>query len=148
MSLTLEKVLSKIEKGAEEWLEVLRNRKKQTEEGETLTEMVPKLIGHIEKVEQEFEEQPEGDRPVAEKEVSVGLTTDREAAAAGETGSEQATGEDTEQVDKMARWINPQTKMKWQSPRTKTKWQNPRTKTIRQLEVRERNQGQFLLSAG
>ena len=51
MSPTLEKALSKIEKGAEEWLEVLRSRKKQVEEGETSTEMVPKLIGHIEKVE-------------------------------------------------------------------------------------------------
>ena len=74
MSPALEKALSKIEKGAEEWLEVLHSRKKQVEEGETSTEMVPKLIGHVEKVEEEeFEEQPEGDRPVAEKEVSGGL---------------------------------------------------------------------------
>ena len=104
MSPTLEKALSEIEKGAEEWLEVLRSRKKQVEEGETSTETVPKLIGHIEKVEQEeFEEQPEGDRPVAEKEVSGGLMADREVAAAGEIGGEQATGENIEQVDKTAK---------------------------------------------
>ena len=104
MNPTLEKALSKIEKWAEEQLEVLRSRKKKVEEGETSTEMVPKLIGHVEKVEQEeFEEQLEGDRPVAEKEVSVGLTADREAAAAGEIGSEQATGENIEQVDEMAK---------------------------------------------
>ena len=89
MSPALEKALSEIEKGAEEWLEVLCSRKKQVEEGETLTETVPKLIGHIEKVEQEeLEEQPEGDRPVAEKEVSGGLMADREVAAAGEIGGE------------------------------------------------------------
>ena len=105
MSPALEKALSEIEKGAEERLEVLRSRKKQVEEGETSTEMVPKLIGHIEKVEQEeSEEQLKGDRPVAEKEVSGSLTADREAAAAGEIGGEQATGEDTEQGDKM---VNP-----------------------------------------
>ena len=104
MSPALEKALSEIEKGAEEWLEVLRSRKKQVEEGETSMETVPKLIGHVEKVEQEeFEEQPEGDRYVAEKEVSGGLTADREAAAAGEIGSEQATGENIEQVDETAK---------------------------------------------
>ena len=96
--------MSEIEKGAEEWLEVLRSKKKQVEEGETLMETVPKLIGHIEKVEQEeFEEQPEGDRPVAEKEVSGGLMADREAAAVGEIGGEQATGENIEQIDKTAK---------------------------------------------
>ena len=104
MSPALEKALSKIEKGAEERLEVLCSRKKQVEERETSTETVPKLIGYVEKVEQEeFEEQLEGDGPVAEKEVSGSLTTDRKAAAAGEIGSEQATSENIEQDDKMAK---------------------------------------------
>ena len=67
-------------------------------------ETVQKLIGHVEKVEQEeFEEQLEGDRPVAEKEVSGILTADREVAAAGEIGGEQATGENKEQVDETAK---------------------------------------------
>ena len=118
MSSVLEKALSKIEKGAEEWLEVLRSRKKQVEEGETSTKTVPKLIGHVEKVEQEeFEEQPEGDRPVAEKEVSGGLTADREAAAAGEIGGEQVTSE-----NKLTKRLSPWTKVKWQNPWIKTKW--------------------------
>ena len=104
MSPALEKALSEIEKGAKEQLEVLRSRKKQVEEGKTLAETVPKLIGHVEKVEQEeFEEQPEGDRPVAEKEVSGGLTADREAAATGEIRGEQATGENVEQLDETAK---------------------------------------------
>ena len=97
MSPTLEEALSEIEKGAEERFEVLRGRKKQVEEGETLAETVPKLIGHVEKVEQEeFKEQSEGDRPV---EVSGSLMADREAAAAREICGEQATGENIEQVD-------------------------------------------------
>ena len=137
MSPVLEKALSEMEKGAEEWLEVLRSKKKQVEEGETSAETVPKLISHIEKVEQEqFKEQPEGDRPVAEKEVSGGLTADREVAAAGKIRGEQATSENVEQFHKMAK------------PTDKMKWQNPQTKTIRQLEVQEGNQGQLPLSAG
>ena len=50
MSPALEKALSEIEKGAEERLEVLCSRKKRVEEGETSTEMVPKLIGHVERL--------------------------------------------------------------------------------------------------
>ena len=104
MSPTLEKALSEIEKGAEERLEVLRSQKKQVEEGEASTETVPRLVGHIEKVEpEEFEEQPEDDRPVAENEVSGRLTADWEATAVGEKGGEQATGEDIEQVDEVAK---------------------------------------------
>ena len=53
MSPALEKALSKIEKGAEERLEVLQSQKKQVEEGEALMETVPRLVGHVEKVEQE-----------------------------------------------------------------------------------------------
>ena len=88
--------------------------------------MVPKLIGHIEKVEQEeFEEQPEGDRPVAEKEVSGGLTADREAAAAGEIGSEQATSENIEQVDETAK---PMDKGEMAKPMDKDKMVEPTDK--------------------
>ena len=50
MSPVLEKALSEIEK---EWLEVLWSRKKQVEEEESSVKPVPKLIGHIEKVEEE-----------------------------------------------------------------------------------------------
>ena len=63
------------------------------EMGEVSVETVPKLIGHVEKVEKEDvdkeREQIEGDDPAAEKEVSGGLTADREAAVAG--GAEQMT---------------------------------------------------------
>ena len=58
-------------------------------------ETVPKLIGHMEKVEEEDleeqMEQTEGGHPAAEKEVSGGLMADREVAVAGEAGGEQMT---------------------------------------------------------
>ena len=95
MSPALEQAFSEIEKGAEERLEVLRSKKECVEAGEVLAEMVPKLIGHVEKVEEEDldeqMEQTEGGHPAAEKEVGGGLTADREAAVAGEAGGEQMT---------------------------------------------------------
>ena len=95
MSPALEQAFSKIEKGAEERLEILRSKKECVEVGEVLVETVPKLIGHVEKVEEEDldeqMEQTEGGHPAAEKEVGCGLTADREAAVAGEAGGEQTT---------------------------------------------------------
>ena len=71
MSPALEQAFSEIEKGAEERLEVLRSKKERVEAGEVLAEMVPKLIGHVEKVEEEDlderMEQTEGGHPTAEK---------------------------------------------------------------------------------
>ena len=65
---------------------------------------MPKLIGHIEKVEEEeIEDEQEGHKAVAEKEVSGGQTADRRAAAAEEAGGEQTVGKDTEGIDEMAR---------------------------------------------
>ena len=55
--------------------------------------MVPKLIGHVEKVEKEDvggeREQIEGDDPATKKEVGGGLTADREVAVAGGAEGEQ-----------------------------------------------------------
>ena len=53
MSPALEQAFSEIEKGAEERLEVLRSKKERVEVGEVSAETVPKLIGHMEKVEEE-----------------------------------------------------------------------------------------------
>ena len=53
MSPALEQASSEIEKGAEERLEVLRSKKERVEAGEVSMEMVPKLIGHVEKIEEE-----------------------------------------------------------------------------------------------
>ena len=95
MSPALEQAFSEIEKGAEEWLEVLRSKKECVEVGEVLAETVPKLIVHVEKVEEEDldkqMEQTEGGHPAAEEEVSGGSMADREAAVAGEAGGEQMT---------------------------------------------------------
>ena len=86
---------SKIEKGAEERLEALWSKKERMEAGEVSTETVPKLIGHMEKVEKEDVdeegEQIEGDDPAVEKEVGGGLTADREATVAGGAQGEQMT---------------------------------------------------------
>ena len=95
MSSALEQAFSEIEKGAEERLEALWSKKECVEVGEVSAETVPKLIGHMEKVEKEDLdeqiEQTEGGHPAAEKEVSGGLTANREAAVAGEAGGEQMT---------------------------------------------------------
>ena len=53
MSPALEQAFSEIEKGAEERLEVLQSKKECVEAGEVSAETVPKLIGHVEKVEEE-----------------------------------------------------------------------------------------------
>ena len=95
MSSALEQAFREIEKGAEEWLEALRSKKECVEAGEVSAETVPKLIGHVEKVEKEDldeqMEQTEGGHAAAEKEVGGRLTADREAAVAGEAGGEQTT---------------------------------------------------------
>ena len=105
MSPTLEQAFSKIERGAEEQLEVLRSKKEHVEAGEVLVETVPKLIGHMEKVEEEDldeqMEQTEGGHPAAEKEVGGGLMADREVAVAGEAGGEQTT--ERTDTDKLAK---------------------------------------------
>ena len=99
MSPALEQAFSEIEKGTEERLEVLWSKKECVEAGEVSTEMVPRLIGHVQKVEKkevdEEGEQMEGDDPAVEKEVGGGLTADREATVAGRTEGEQTT----EQMD-------------------------------------------------
>ena len=105
MSPALEQAFSKIEKGVEERLEVLRSKKECVEAGEVSAETVPKLIGHMEKVEEEdldeHMEQTEGGHPAAEKEVGGGLTADREAAVAGFAGGEQMT--ECTDTDKLAK---------------------------------------------
>ena len=53
ISPNLEKTLSAIQESAEEMLEVLKSKKKQVEQGEPSVKTVPKLIGHIEKMEAE-----------------------------------------------------------------------------------------------
>ena len=108
MSPALEQAFSEIERGAEEWLEVLRSKKECVEAGEVSAETVSKLIGHVEKVEEEDldeqMEQTEGGHPAAEKEVSGGLIADREVAVAGEAGGEQMT--ERTDTDKSAKPMN------------------------------------------
>ena len=94
MGPALEQAFSEIEKGTEERLEVLRSKKECVEAGEVPAETVPKLIGHVEKVEEGLEEQNEqtgGGHPAAGKEVGGGLMADKEVAVAGEAEGEQTT---------------------------------------------------------
>ena len=60
--------MGEIEKGAQERMEALRAKKKQLQMGKSAEEMVPKLIGHVEKVEEEeIEEGVEGSGVVQKK---------------------------------------------------------------------------------
>ena len=89
MSLNLEKALSTIQKSAEERLEVLKSKKKQVEQGESSVETVPKLIGHIEKIEaEEIEDEQEGDGGAAVAEEDIG---GRQMAERGEAPNEEVT---------------------------------------------------------
>ena len=102
ISPDLEKVLSVIQKGTEERLEVLKSKKKQVEEGESSVETVPKLIGHIEKMEEEeIEGEQEGDKAVAVEEVSGRQMANGGKVAAGEVGGRQMADRGTEQIEEM-----------------------------------------------
>ena len=96
MSTYLQKALGAIEKGAQECMEALRARKKQLEVGELTKEMVTKLIGHIEKVE---EEEVKEDTEEANVVPTEGNGDERAAAkdmaATGKDFGEQIVGRDT-----------------------------------------------------
>ena len=83
MSPALEQALNKIQKGAEERLKVLKSKKNQIEAGESSGATVPKIIGHIEKVE-----------PTEDNDEPVGDTGAETVAS----GSEMAGKETEEQV--------------------------------------------------
>ena len=104
MSPALEQAFREIEKGAEEQLEALRDKKERMEAEEVSTKMVLKLIGHMEKVEgedvDEEEEQIEGDNPAVGKEVGGGLTADREVTVAGGAEGKLIMGTDTDKLAK------------------------------------------------
>ena len=103
MSPALEQAFREIEKVVEERLEALQS-KKECMEAEVSTETVPKLIGHVEKVEREDvdeeEEQIEGDNPAVGKEVGGGLMANREATVVGGAEGEQIMGTDTDKSAK------------------------------------------------
>ena len=68
ISKGLQEALGEIEKGAQERMEVLQAKKERLEMGKSAVETVPKLIGHIEKVEEEeIEEGVEGSGVVQKK---------------------------------------------------------------------------------
>ena len=84
ISPALEKALGKIERGAEERLEAMRAEKQKLELGGVMTETVPKLIGHIEKVEETEDDVPEQKQTVPKcKEVEDDTTTEEENLPAG-----------------------------------------------------------------
>ena len=84
ISLALEKALSKIERGVEERLEAMRAEKQKLETGGVKTEMVLRLIGHIEKVEEAEDDVPEQEQmAVKRKEVEDDTTTEEENLPTG-----------------------------------------------------------------
>ena len=89
MSLDLEQALSAIRKGAEERLEVLKTQKKMIEQGETLGETIPQLIGHIEKMEPGDDDESVGGAVDEEMDVGGKQMADTEAAKEKEVGGRQ-----------------------------------------------------------
>ena len=81
MSTDLERALIVIQKGAEERLEVLKTKKSQLEKGEPSGDTVPKLIGHIEKMEP-GDNDGDGDEP-------EGGTGEENIAGGGQTASKE-----------------------------------------------------------
>ena len=101
MSVDLQKALGAIEKGAQERMEALRARKKQLEVGESTKETVPKLIGHIEKVEEEEvkEDTEEGNVVPTEGDGDEHMAA-KDTAATGKDVGEQIVGGDTDDRSK------------------------------------------------
>ena len=77
-------------------MEALRARKKQLEIGEMTTETVLKLIGHIEKIEEEeIEEDMEEANVVPTEGTSDERPAEKDMAAMGKDSGEQIVGGDT-----------------------------------------------------
>ena len=76
ISVDLEKALGTIQKGAEERLEALRSKARQLGQGETSSETVPILVGHIEKMEP-GDDEVEEDTAKKDEEVGGGHSADR-----------------------------------------------------------------------
>ena len=71
--------MGEIERGAEERLEAMRVEKQKLESGGVMTETVPKLIGHIEKVEETEDDIPEQKQTVSKcKKVEDDTTMEEE----------------------------------------------------------------------
>ena len=101
MSADLQKALGAIDKGAQACMEALRARKKQLDVGETTTETVLKLIGHIKKVEEEeIEEDTEEANVVPTEGAGDERATEKDTAATGKDGGEQIVGGDTDDRSK------------------------------------------------
>ena len=92
MSADLERVLTAIQKGGEERLEVLRIHKKKIEQGQSSGGMVPKLIGHIEKMEPQGKQEKLEDEGGAVEEENVG---DNQMASMETAGTKEVRGRQT-----------------------------------------------------
>ena len=76
--------MGEIKRGAEEHLEVMRVEKQRLEMGSVLAGTVPKVVGHIEKVEETEDDVPEKKQATEKgKEVEDDTTTEEENVASG-----------------------------------------------------------------
>ena len=95
ISTDLERALGAIQKEAEERLEALRSKARQMGRGETSSEMVPVLIGHIKKMEP-GDEEAEEDTAKKDKDVGGRQMADKAVEEEEEeVGDEQMTSKDT-----------------------------------------------------
>ena len=94
ISLDLERALGAIQKGAEERLSALRSKEQQLGQGETSSETVPVLVGHIKKMEL-GDDETEDDVAKKDKEVGGRQTADKAVEEEEEeVGDEQMTSKD------------------------------------------------------
>ena len=116
MSADLEKVLSAIQKGAEECLEILKSQKKHIEQGESSQGL--KLIGHIKKVEEEdLEDEQKGETEAgAETAAKRDDVSGTETAGTGEAGEEPGNGK-MEQTNKGKEMVMEETEGLKKKPR-------------------------------
>ena len=91
--------MTEIERGAEERLEAMRVEKQKLETGGAKTETVPRLIRHIEKVEEAEDDIPEKEQTaVKRKEVEDDTTTEEENLPTGPRKRKTPSATEAEQA--------------------------------------------------
>ena len=147
ISKGLQEALGEIEKGVQERMEALRAKKKQLQMGKSAEETVPKLIGHVEKVEEEeIEEGVEGSGVVQKKgdddtrrKITKGATVGEEEGV--QQPEEQAAGtkDSTKEDSKKSTRSTPSAaKRKEEKRRARTKEKEKKWKEVTEKGLGER----------
>ena len=147
ISKGLQEALGAIEKGAQECMEALRAKKEQLEVGKSAEVTVPKLIGHIEKVEEEeIEEGVEGTGVVQKKgdnstrrEITKGaMVREKEGVQQPEEQAAGTKGSTKEDSKKKPRSTPSAARLKEEKRRARIKEQERRCKEATEKGLGER----------